>query len=115
MIGDTSQKIVAGPRELSKTIAHTPAPSRECTGLGIAIINPAQCRAARAMLRLGIRDLAKKAGVSPSTVSLFEADKSEPTLKTLRAIQRVFEEAGLEFLNDTAPGLRLHLTNSEAN
>ena len=67
------------------------------------------------MLRLGIRDLAKKAGVSPSTVSLFEADKSEPTLKTLRAIQRVFEEAGLEFLNDTAPGLRLHLTNSEAN
>ena len=59
------------------------------------------------MLRLGIRDLAKKAGVSPSTVSLFEADKSEPTLKTLRAIQRVLEEAGIEFLNDNAPGLRL--------
>lgn len=81
-----------------------------CTGtvlVPVTAINPAQCRAARAMLRLGIRDLAKKAKLSPSTVSLFEAEKSAPTLATLRAIQRVLEEAGLEFLNDKAPGVRL--------
>jgi DNA-binding LacI/PurR family transcriptional regulator len=69
-------------------------------------MNAAQSRMARAALKLGIRDVAKLAKVAPSTVSRFEAgEKLNP--RTVEAIQRALEAAGIEFANGNAPGVRL--------
>jgi transcriptional regulator with XRE-family HTH domain len=70
-------------------------------------LSAAQCRMARAALQLGVRELAKLTGVSPTTIGMFERGKTtQPTPETLAAIRHVFEEAGLEFTNDDAPGVR---------
>jgi transcriptional regulator with XRE-family HTH domain len=69
-------------------------------------MNAPQLRMARAALKLGIRDVAKLAKVAPSTVSRFEAgEKLNP--RTVEAIQRALEAAGIEFTNGDAPGVRL--------
>jgi len=61
---------------------------------------------ARAALQLGIREFAKLARVAPSTVSRLEAGETlQP--RTLEAIQRAFEKAGVEFTNGDKPGVRL--------
>ena len=61
-----------------------------------------QCRAARAMLSLGVRELAALAGVSPDTVARLERGA---TLKpvTVERIQAALEAQGIVFL---APGDR---------
>jgi transcriptional regulator with XRE-family HTH domain len=69
-------------------------------------MNADQSRMARAALKLGIRDLAKRAKVAPSTVSRFEAGETL-NARTIDAIQRAFEAAGIEFTNGDAPGVRL--------
>jgi transcriptional regulator with XRE-family HTH domain len=61
---------------------------------------------ARAALKLGIRELAKLAKVAPSTVSRFEAGETL-NARTVDAIRRAFEAAGVEFTNGDAPGVRL--------
>jgi transcriptional regulator with XRE-family HTH domain len=67
---------------------------------------PAQSRMARAALQLGIRDLAKLARVAASTISRFEAGEAlQP--RTVEAIQRALEKAGVEFTNGKKPGVRL--------
>ena len=70
-------------------------------------LTAAQCRMARAALQLGSRELARRAGISPTTVGLFERGKRSPTLDSLLAIQRVFEAEGLIFTNDDQPGVRI--------
>ena len=58
---------------------------------------------ARAALRWGVRDLAKNANVTATTVSRIEAGK--PAFAgTLEAIQAAFEAAGLEFINENGGG-----------
>jgi len=69
-------------------------------------MNADQSRMARAALKLGIRDLAKRAKVAPSTVSRFEAGETL-NARTIDAIQRAFEAAGIEFTNGDAAGVRL--------
>jgi transcriptional regulator with XRE-family HTH domain len=69
-------------------------------------MNADQSRMARAALKLGIRDVAKIAKVAPSTVSRLEAGESLNP-RTVEAIQRAFEAAGVEFTNSDAPGVRL--------
>ncbi|MBO0145172.1 helix-turn-helix transcriptional regulator [Agrobacterium sp. Ap1] len=62
---------------------------------------------ARAALRWGVRDLAKNAGVTATTVSRIEAGK--PAFSgTLKAIRAAFEAAGLQFIdqNGGGPGVR---------
>lgn len=67
---------------------------------------PAQSRMARAALQLGIRDLAKLARVAASTICRFEAGETlQP--RTVEAIQRALEKAGVEFTNGKKPGVRL--------
>jgi transcriptional regulator with XRE-family HTH domain len=61
---------------------------------------------ARAALRLGIRDVAKLAKVAPSTISRLEAGE-ELQPRTIDAIQRALEKAGVEFTNGSKPGVRL--------
>ena len=61
---------------------------------------------ARAGLGWGIRDLARSAKVSVDTVVRFERGE-ELRERTIEALQRAFEAAGLEFTNGDRPGLRL--------
>jgi transcriptional regulator with XRE-family HTH domain len=69
-------------------------------------MTPVQSRMARAALQLGIRDVAKLAKVAPSTISRLEAGETlQP--RTVEAIQRALEKAGVEFTNGNKPGVRL--------
>ena len=74
------------------------------------LISGAQVRAARALLGWTARDLAHQAVVSVSTVNLIEGATGLPstTRDQIDAVQAALEAAGIEFLNDDAPGVRLH-------
>lgn len=66
-------------------------------------MNPIQARAARAMLKLGVREVAELAKVTPNTVSRIEQDDTGPRgaqAVTVEAIKRVYEAAGIIFLAD---------------
>jgi transcriptional regulator with XRE-family HTH domain len=70
------------------------------------IFVPVQCRMARAALGLGIRELAAAAKVSIDTVVRFERG-DELKERTVDALQRVLEAAGVEFTNGDHPGVRV--------
>lgn len=78
-------------------------------------MNPQQARAARAVLQLGVRDVATLANVQPNTVSRVEQDTfgpRGPLPVTVDAIRRVYEERGIVFLEagemvNGGPGIRL--------
>jgi hypothetical protein len=73
-------------------------------------ITPAQCRAARGLVDMDQVTLADGAMVSRSVVIDFEKERRVPTRNNLAAIQRVLEEAGVEFTNSDAPGVRQRTT-----
>jgi transcriptional regulator with XRE-family HTH domain len=70
------------------------------------ILLPVQCRMARAALGLGVRELAVAAKVSIDTVARFERG-DELKERTIDALQRALEAAGVEFTNGDQPGVRL--------
>jgi transcriptional regulator with XRE-family HTH domain len=71
------------------------------------IILPMQCRMARAALGLGVRELALLAKVSSDTVARFERG-DELKERTIEALQRALEAAGIEFTDDGGgAGVRL--------
>ena len=72
------------------------------------ILLPVQCRMARAALHLGVRELAAAAKVSIDTVTRVERG-DELKERTIEALQRVLEAAGIEFIdgNGGGPGVRL--------
>jgi transcriptional regulator with XRE-family HTH domain len=72
-------------------------------------ITSEQSRMARAALRLGVRDLATLANVSPNTVARLERGETMQP-RTLEDIQRVLEAAGVEFTDGDAPGVKLKRT-----
>jgi transcriptional regulator with XRE-family HTH domain len=61
---------------------------------------------ARAALGLGVRELAAAAKVSIDTVARFERG-DELKERTIDALQRALEAAGVEFINGDQPGVRL--------
>ena len=63
---------------------------------------------ARAGLKLGVRDVAKAAKISPATLSRVEADQPA-NASTLAAIRSALEAAGAGFLEqgDGSPGVVL--------
>jgi transcriptional regulator with XRE-family HTH domain len=65
-----------------------------------------QCRAARALLKWKQEDLAGKADLALSTIRDFESEKRTPHASNLAAIERAFMDAGIEFMNGDAPGVR---------
>jgi transcriptional regulator with XRE-family HTH domain len=67
-----------------------------------------QCKGARTMLGLGVRDLAKMARVSSNTVSRLERGE-ELRDNTVDAIRTALEKAGVEFIDENGggPGVRL--------
>lgn len=66
-------------------------------------MNAAQCRMARAALRLGVRELAETARVSPTTVSKLERGEALHP-RTVEAIRAVLEAAGVEFIPENGGG-----------
>jgi transcriptional regulator with XRE-family HTH domain len=69
-------------------------------------MTPAQCRAARGLLRWTQDDLATAAAVSSVTVRNFENEKSTPQRASLAMMQRAFEDAGVEFTNGGQSGVK---------
>jgi transcriptional regulator with XRE-family HTH domain len=78
-------------------------------------MDPAQCRAGRALVNWTQPHLAEAAGVSPSTLRDFESGKRVPIANNLAAIRSALEAAGITFLDtgDVASGrgVVLHPTN----
>lgn len=64
------------------------------------VLTPQQVRAARALLKWSRPQLAKRVGVSLSTILRSEEGTARPV--TLRAIKAVFEEEGIEFVPNGA-------------
>jgi hypothetical protein len=77
--------------------------------MGKHLLSGGQIRAARALLRWSIEDLARQASLGLNTIKRAEA-KDGPTSLTAAnelAIRRAFESAGVEFTNGDQPGVRL--------
>lgn len=70
-------------------------------------ITPAQCRAARGLVDMDQAALADRAMVTRNVIIDFEKGRRVPMRNNLASIQRVLEEAGVEFTNGDAPGVRL--------
>jgi predicted transcriptional regulator len=62
------------------------------------MIEPAQIRAARALLNWKQTDLAEKSGVSEPTIKNIERGATDPRTSTLRAIQFALEAGGVVFM-----------------
>ena len=75
----------------------------------LILLNGRQLRAARALLGWTQEELSGKAKVAVGTVKRMEGFNGpvEARTDTLRRIVAVFEKAGLQFLNDGSPGVRL--------
>ena len=74
------------------------------------MISSAQIRAARALLKWTGKDLAEASGAAFSTLMRLETGEGIPGAhaKTLDAIQKAFEAAGIEFIGtpDNGAGVR---------
>jgi predicted transcriptional regulator len=70
------------------------------------MIDPAQIRAARALLGWKMEDLSTRSGVSLASIKNIERGATDPRASTLRSLQAALEEAGLLFVDqgDTRPG-----------
>lgn len=70
------------------------------------MITSDQIRAARALLRWSGKDLAEKTGLGFSTLMRLEVLEGVPgaQAKTLETIQKIFEDAGIEFIGTPEEG-----------
>jgi transcriptional regulator with XRE-family HTH domain len=59
------------------------------------------------MLEMSLEELAKAAGCTEKTLRNFESNRTAPRASTLRRIQAVLEERGIEFTNGDGIGVRL--------
>jgi predicted transcriptional regulator len=68
-----------------------------------------QIRAARMLLRWEQKDLAEKSGVSLPTIKRLEIQPGPvgANQTTIAALLRAFADAGIEFTNGGAPGVRM--------
>lgn len=68
-----------------------------------------QIRAARALLRWSLSDLASRSGLNYAIIQRCESAEGIPSTnaRNLAQIQRTLELAGIEFLNGDSPGVRL--------
>jgi transcriptional regulator with XRE-family HTH domain len=63
---------------------------------------PEQIKAARALLRMEQEELAKRAGVSVTTIRRLESEDGEYSVSetTAEGVQMALQEAGVEFIHD---------------
>jgi DNA-binding XRE family transcriptional regulator len=78
--------------------------------LFVPMINRIQVKMARAALGWGVRELAARAGIAANTVSRYE-NGADALGDTLLKIQRTFEQAGIEFIDQNGGGLGVRLRN----
>ncbi len=76
------------------------------------MISSSQVRAAKALLRWSGEQLAMRSGISLSTIRRVEGADGIPeaqNIKTIMAIKKALEDAGVEFVGtpDDRPGVRL--------
>ena len=78
------------------------------------MISRIQVKMARAALGWSVRDLAAKAEIAANTVSRYE-NGADAYGETLLKMQRVFEQAGILFIDENGggPGVRLRKKTSE--
>ncbi|MCG8505156.1 MAG: helix-turn-helix domain-containing protein [Sphingomonadales bacterium] len=69
------------------------------------MITPAQCRAARGLLKWTQEDLAANSDVGIMTIRTFETDKASPRPGTIKLLKIAFEAAGVEFLTRDGQGV----------
>ena len=76
------------------------------------MITSAQIRAARAILDWSREVLSNRSGIGISALMRLENAVGIPNgnIKTFEAVQKAFENAGIEFIGtpDDGPGVRLH-------
>jgi transcriptional regulator with XRE-family HTH domain len=79
------------------------------------MITSAQIRAARGLLNWSRKDLAEQSGVSFASMMRLESFDGVPSsnVKTLDAIKKAFEDAGVEFIGTPSdrPGVRLKVSH----
>jgi hypothetical protein len=63
-----------------------------------AMITAAQCRSARTLLSWSLNKLASAASVPADVIDSFEVERQRPDAATIGALQRAFEDVGVEFL-----------------
>ena len=70
------------------------------------MITSGQIRAGRALLKWTGADLADKSGIAFSTIMRMETADGVPngTMKTIEAIKKAFEDAGIEFIGEPNQG-----------
>jgi hypothetical protein len=71
----------------------------------MAKLTPEACKAGRALLGWGVRDLAHKAGVGVATIARIEA-RATVREETLDAVTAAFEAHGVEITNGDGTGAR---------
>lgn len=59
-----------------------------------------QCRSARTLLSWSLSKLASAASVPANVIDSFEMERQRPNAATIGALQRTFEDIGVEFLPD---------------
>ncbi len=83
----------------------------------LTLITSDQIRAARALLKWSRSDLSEKSGVGFSGLLRLESANGIPNshVKTLEALKKAFEDAGVEFIGtpDDRPGVRLNVSNKD--
>jgi len=77
------------------------------------LITTEQIRAARAILRITVVELAEKSGVGVATIKRLEAGRGVPAVhtRTLDEIQKALNLMGVEFIGtpEDRPGVRLNV------
>jgi transcriptional regulator with XRE-family HTH domain len=70
------------------------------------LITSGQIKAARALLGISIADFAKLAGIGFTTLVRLESSDGVPSgnIRTFEAVQKAFEEAGVEFIGTPEKG-----------
>ena len=79
------------------------------------MITSGQIKAGRALIGWTARDLAAKAEIGFSTLIRLESEEGVPSsnVRTLEAIKKAFEEAGIEFIGtpESGAGVRWRVKN----
>lgn len=69
-------------------------------------LEPAQVRAARALLNWSSKDLAERVGMSVNAINMIETGKTRPLSSNIAAIIEAFTAAGIEFLPNSGVAKR---------
>lgn len=72
-------------------------------------MNPAQCRAARALLNMEQAELSEASGIARATVIDFEKGVRSPRPATISAIRAALEAAGVIFVDENGEGAGVRL------